>query len=142
MTPEEVMPSGYDEEERYFHEKDLELLKKKRGADQFEDKYKYIPVRRLALFVEDSIYRGTQWAVFEPNDEALWSSLRLSVTAFLAGLAKEGAFYDYQVVCDATTTTQEDIELGVVNILVQIAPVKPAEFVVIQIQQIAGQSPS
>jgi len=113
-----------------------------RGADQFEDDYKYLPLRRLTLFVEDSLYRGTQWAVFEPNDEALWSSLRLSVTGFLADLARQGAFYNYAVACDASTTTQTDIDNGVVNILVQIAPVKPAEFVMIQIQQIAGQSPS
>lgn len=106
-----------------------------RGADVFEDDYKYVPVRRTTLFVEDSLMRGTQWAVFEPNTEALWSSLRLSAESFLAGLAQQGAFYDYKVVCDATTTTPTDIELGKVNMLVQIAPVDPAEFVVIQIQQ-------
>lgn len=113
-----------------------------RGADQFEDDYKYLPVRRLTLFIEDSLFQATQWAVFEPNDEALWSSLRLMVTNFLAALAQQGALYDYAVKCDATTTSQSDIDNGVVNILVQIAPVKPAEFVVIQIQQTAGQSPS
>ena len=113
-----------------------------RGADQFEDDYKYVPVRRLTLFIEDSLMRGTQWAVFEPNDEALWSSLRLSVETFLADLARQGAFYNYSVACDATTTTIDDINRGIVNILVQIAPVKPAEFVVIQIQQSAGASPS
>ena len=112
-----------------------------RGADAFEDAYKYIPVRRLTLFIEDSLYRGTQWAVFEPNDEALWSALRLQVNSFLADLARQGAFYNYAVTCDATTTTQTDIDNGVVNILVQIAPVKPAEFVVLQIQQIAGATP-
>lgn len=109
-----------------------------RGADAFEDAYKYIPVRRLTLFIEESLYRGTQWAVFEPNDEALWSGLRLTATSFLAGLARQGAFYNYAVKCDATTTTPDDIELGIVNLLVQIAPVDPAEFVVIQIQQVAG----
>jgi len=112
-----------------------------RGADQFADDYKYIPVRRLTLFIEGSLMAGTQWAVFEPNDEALWSSLRLGVSSFLADLSRQGAFYDYSVKCDAGTTTQEDIDNGIVNILVLIAPVKPAEFVVIQIQQIAGGTP-
>lgn len=113
-----------------------------RGADQFEDEYKYIPVRRLTLFIEGSLMRATQWAVFEPNDEALWSSLRLTAEAFLADLSRQGAFYNYKVTCDATTTTPDDISNGIVNILLQIAPVKPAEFVVIQIQQTAGASPS
>lgn len=113
-----------------------------RGADQFEDDYKYINVRRLTLFIEDSLWQGTQWAVFEPNDEALWSSLRLSVTNFLSNLSRQGAFYNYNVTCDSTTTTPDDISQGIVNILVQIAPVAPAEFVVIQIQQTAGQTPS
>jgi uncharacterized protein len=113
-----------------------------RGADQFEDDYKYLSVRRLTLFIEDSLYIGTQWAVFEPNDESLWSSLRLTVNSFLAGLSRQGAFYNYLVTCDATTTTPTDIALGKVNILVQIAPVYPAEFVMIQIQQIAGTSAS
>jgi phage tail sheath protein FI len=113
-----------------------------RGADAFEDAYKYVPVRRLTLFIEESLYRGTQWAVFEPNDEALWSALRLQVGSFLGGLARQGAFYNYAVKCDASTTTPDDIDRGIVNILVQIAPVKPAEFVVLQIQQIAGGTPS
>jgi phage tail sheath protein FI len=111
------------------------------GADQLEDDYKYISVRRLTLFIEDSLYRGTQWAVFEPNNEALWSSLRLSCTSFLADLARQGAFYNYSVACDASTTTQADIDNGKVNILVKIAPVKPAEFVILQIQQVAGAKP-
>lgn len=113
-----------------------------RGADILEDDYKYVPVRRLTLFIEESLYRGTKWAVFEPNDERLWSSLRLSINSFLADLSRQGAFYAFNVTCDATTTTQRDIDLGIVNVLVQIAPVKPAEFVVISIQQIAGQKQS
>lgn len=113
-----------------------------RGADRFEDDYKYVAVRRLTLFIEDSLMCGTQWAAFEPNNESLWSSLRLSVNSFLADLARQGAFYNYQVTCDATTTTQEDIDNGIVNILVQIAPVKPAEFIVLQIQQRAGCKPA
>ena len=107
------------------------------GATQLDDEYKYLNVRRLTLYIESSLYYGTQWAVFQDNNEALWSSLRLSVNNFLAGLAKQQAFYSYSVTCDASTTTPEDIEQGIVNILVKIAPVKPAEFVVIQIQQIA-----
>lgn len=114
-----------------------------RGADAFDDDYKYVPVRRLTLFIENSLMQATQWAVFEPNDEALWSSLRLMVSSFLAGLSRQGAFYSYAVTCDGTTTSQDDVANGVVNIKVQIAPVKPAEFVVIQIQQTAGgASPS
>lgn len=113
-----------------------------RGADQFEDDYKYLSVRRLTLFIEDTLLQNTRWAVFEPNAEPLWSSLRLSVGSFLADLARQGAFYDYAVTCDATTTTQDDIDNGIVNILVKIAPVKPAEFVVLQIQQLAGGKPN
>ena len=107
-----------------------------RGADAFDDNYKYLSVRRLTLFIEDSLKQGTLWSVFEPNDEALWSSLRLSVESFLKELSIQGAFYDYKVSCDAKTTTATDIELGRVNLLVQIAPVDPAEFVVIEIQQV------
>jgi len=107
------------------------------GADQFEDDYKYLPVRRLMLFIEDSLYRGTQWAAFERNDESLWSSLRLAGNSFMAELARQGAFYNYLVTCDATTTTPTDIANGIVNIVIQIAPVMPAEFVAIQIRQTA-----
>jgi phage tail sheath protein FI len=116
-----------------------------RGADIQADEYKYVPVRRLALFLEESLYRGTQWVVFEPNDAPLWAQIRLNVGAFLQGLFRQGAFQGttprdaYFVKCDAETTTQNDINLGRVNILVGFAPLKPAEFVVIQIQQIAGQ---
>jgi hypothetical protein len=115
------------------------------GADQLADDYKYVPVRRLALFLEESLFRGTQWVVFEPNDEPLWSQIRLNVGAFMHNLFRQGAFQGstpqdaYFVQCDKTTTTQNDINLGVVNIIVGFAPLKPAEFVVIQIQQIAGQ---
>ncbi len=116
-----------------------------RGADAFADEYKYIPVRRTALFIEESLYRGTQWVVFEPNDEPLWSQIRLNVGAFMQNLFRQGAFQGqtprdaYLVKCDSETTTQNDIDLGIVNILVAFAPLKPAEFVVIQIQQLAGQ---
>jgi Bacteriophage tail sheath protein len=116
-----------------------------RGADQLADEYKYIPVRRLALFIEESLYRGTQWVVFEPNDEPLWAQIRLNLGAFMHNLFRQGAFQGktpreaYFVKCDKETTTQNDINLGIVNILVGFAPLKPAEFVIIKIQQIAGQ---
>lgn len=116
-----------------------------RGADQFADDYKYIPVRRTALFIEESLYRGTKWVVFEPNDEPLWAQIRLNVGAFMHNLFRQGAFQGqtprdaYLVKCDKETTTQNDIDLGIVNILVAFAPLKPAEFVIIQIQQMAGQ---
>lgn len=116
-----------------------------RGADQLADEYKYIAVRRTALFLEESLYRGTQWVVFEPNDEPLWAQIRLNVGAFMQGLFRQGAFQGatpkdaYLVKCDSETTTQADINSGVVNILVGFAPLKPAEFVIIKIQQLAGQ---
>jgi hypothetical protein len=116
-----------------------------RGADQMTSEYKYVPVRRLALFIEESLFRGTQWVVFEPNDEPLWAQIRLNLGAFMNGLFRQGAFQGrspreaYLVKCDSETTTQDDINRGVVNILVAFAPLKPAEFVVIRIQQLAGQ---
>lgn len=116
-----------------------------RGADALASEWKYIPVRRTALFIEESLYRGTQWVVFEPNDEPLWAQIRLNVGAFMQNLFRQGAFQGrspreaYFVRCDATTTTQADIDLGIVNILVGFAPLKPAEFVVIRLQQIAGE---
>lgn len=116
-----------------------------RGADQLADEYKYIPVRRTALFIEESLYRGTQWVVFEPNDEPLWAQIRLNVGAFMHGLFRQGAFQGqtpreaYFVKCDKETTTQNDINQGIVNIVVGFAPLKPVEFVVIKLQQIVGQ---
>jgi uncharacterized protein len=115
------------------------------GADQQASEWKYVPVRRLALFIEESLYRGTQWVVFEPNDEPLWAQIRLNIGAFMHNLFRQGAFQGttpreaYFVKCDKETTTQADINLGIVNILVGFAPLKPAEFVIIQIQQMAGQ---
>jgi uncharacterized protein len=117
-----------------------------RGDDQLADEYKYIPVRRLALFIEESLYRGTHWVVFEPNGETLWGQIRLNLEAFMQRLFRQGAFKGtspreaYLVKCDAETTTREDINLGIVNILVGFAPLKPAEFVILRIQQLAGQS--
>jgi phage tail sheath protein FI len=116
-----------------------------RGADLLADEYKYVPVRRLALYLEESLFRGTQWVVFEPNDEPLWSQIRLNIGAFMQNLFRQGAFQGqtpndaYFVKCDKETTTQNDINLGIVNIVVGFAPLKPAEFVVIQLQQMAGQ---
>jgi phage tail sheath protein FI len=113
-----------------------------KGSDQLSDDYKYIPVRRLALYIEESLYRGTQWVVFEPNDEPLWAQIRLSVGAFMHRLFRQGAFQGasprdaYFVRCDSETTTQDDINRGIVNILVGFAPLQPAEFVIISIQQI------
>lgn len=118
------------------------------GADALTSEWKYVPVRRLALFIEESLYRGTQFVVFEPNDEPLWAQIRLAVGSFMNQLFRQGAFQGktpqeaYLVRCDSSTTTQADIDLGIVNIVVGFAPLKPAEFVIIQIQQLAGQSQS
>jgi phage tail sheath protein FI len=116
-----------------------------RGADAAADEYKYVPVRRTALFIEESLYRGLKWVVFEPNDEPLWAQIRLNVGAFMHDLFRQGAFQGrtpreaYLVKCDAETTTQNDINQGIVNIVVGFAPLKPAEFVIIKLQQLAGQ---
>jgi phage tail sheath protein FI len=116
-----------------------------RGADLLADEYKYVPVRRTALYIEESLYRGLQWVVFEPNDEPLWAQIRLNVGAFMHNLFRQGAFQGssprdaYFVKCDKETTTQNDINLGIVNVVVGFAPLKPAEFVIIQLQQMAGQ---
>ncbi len=113
------------------------------GADQIASDWKYVPVRRLTLFLEESLYRGSQWVVFEPNDEPLWSQIRLNVGAFMQDLFRKGAFEGatprdaYYVRCDSSTTTQIDIDSGIVNIEVGFAPLKPAEFVILKIQQIA-----
>jgi hypothetical protein len=115
------------------------------GNDRLASEWKYVPVRRTALFLEESLFRGTQWVVFEPNDEPLWAQIRLNVGAFMQSLFRQGAFQGktpkeaYFVKCDSESTTQDDINRGVVNILVGFAPLKPAEFVIIQIQQMAGQ---
>jgi phage tail sheath protein FI len=118
------------------------------GNDQMASQWKYVPVRRFALFLEESLYRGTKWVVFEPNAEPLWAQIRLSVGAFMQDLFRQGAFQGqtpqqaYFVKCDDETTTQTDIDNGIVNILVGFAPLKPAEFVVIKISQISGQIPT
>ena len=115
------------------------------GDDDFASEYKYIPIRRLALYIEESLYRGLKWVVFEPNDEPLYSQIRLNVGAFMHNLFRQGAFQGqtprdaYFVKCDRETTTQNDRNLGIVNIIVGFAPLKPAEFVILYLQQMAGQ---
>jgi phage tail sheath protein FI len=115
------------------------------GSDLQASEWKYIPVRRTALFIEESLYQGLKWVVFEPNDEPLWSQIRLNVGAFMHNLFRQGAFQGrvpkdaYFVKCDGETTTQNDRNLGIVNIWVGFAPLKPAEFVILYLQQMAGQ---
>ena len=110
------------------------------GRDAEPTDWKYVPVRRLGLFIEESIDRGTRWAVFEPNDEPLWAQLRQTVADFLHDLFRRGALQGqtpreaYFVKCDRETTTQADIEMGLLNILIGFAPLKPAEFVIVRIQ--------
>jgi len=119
-----------------------------RTMENNDSDWKYIPVRRLTLYIEQSLYSGLQWAVFEPNDLALWGQLVRDVTSFMNTLWQQGALFGdtpasaYQVVCDAATTTASDIEQGIVNILISFAPVRPAEFIVIKITQRAGQPDS
>lgn len=116
-----------------------------RGTDAQSSEWKYVPVRRLALHIEESLRRGLQWVVFEPNTEQLWQQVRLNAAGYLHTLFEKGAFKGgtprqaYFVKCDKDTTTEEDIANGIVNVVVGIAPVKPAEFVIVKIQQMAGQ---
>jgi phage tail sheath protein FI len=117
------------------------------GADDNTafQQWKYVPVRRMALFIEQSLYFSLKWVIFEPNDEPLWVAIRSTINNFMMGLFTQGAFQGtkpseaFQVKCDATTTTQDDINNGKVNIIVAFAPLKPAEFVIIKIAQLAGQ---
>ena len=119
-----------------------------RGADQLTSQWAYVAVRRTAFYIEESLFEGLKWVVFEPNDAPLWAQIRLNVTSFMQNLFRQGAFQGssassaYFVKCDSETTTQTDINSGIVNILVGFAPLKPAEFVVLQIQQMAGQAAS
>lgn len=112
------------------------------GADDLADEYKYVAVRRTALFIQQSLQRGLKWTVFEGNDETLWGQIRMNVKAFMQGLHRQGAFQGsnaadaYLVKCDSDTTTQADIDLGIVNILVAFAPLKPAEFVILNFMQL------
>jgi hypothetical protein len=116
------------------------------SADVAFQQWKYVPVRRMALFLEQTLSQNLGWVVFEPNDDPLWTSIRVSIESFMLGLFRQGAFQGstadeaFQVKCDSTTTSQDDINNGIVNIVVAFAPLKPAEFVVIQIAQLAGQA--
>jgi phage tail sheath protein FI len=118
------------------------------SANTAFEQWKYVPVRRMALFIEQSLLRNLTWAVFEPNDRPLWTALRTTVNDFMLSLYNQRAFQGdtpsqaFRVVCDETTTTQLDIDQGRVIILVAFRPLKPAEFVVIRIAQLAGQSQS
>ncbi|MCP3911594.1 MAG: hypothetical protein GY713_11625 [Actinomycetia bacterium] len=113
------------------------------GDNDAASEYKYVPIRRLLLYIEESLYRGLQWTVFEPNGEDLWAAIRLNVGNFLRGLYRQGAFAGtseaeaFQVACDATTTTPTDRNLGIVNVHVGVATLKPAEFVVLSFRQLA-----
>ena len=116
------------------------------GADELASEWKYVPVRRLGLYIEGSLERDTRWAVFEPSDEPLWASLRLAVEDFTSSLYEAGAFAGrtpqeaFFVRCDRTTMTQDDLDAGVVTIVVGFAPLRPAEFVVLQIRQQAASA--
>ena len=115
-----------------------------RGADNLADEFKYVPVRRLALFLEESISRGTQWVASKPNGEPLWTEIRESIAAFMHSLFKQGAFAGvkpdeaYFVKCDAATTSQNHIDDGRVNIEIGFAPLKRSEFIILRIQQLVG----
>jgi len=112
------------------------------GEDVRASDWKYVPVRRLALYLEETLFRSTKWVIFEPNDEPLWAQIRLSVGSFMADLFHKGAFQGrtkqdaYFVHCDSSTTSPLDQQRGVVNLVVGFAPLNPAEFLIISIQQI------
>ncbi len=115
-------------------------------ATKADPEWRYVPVRRTAIYIEESIYNGIQWAVFEPNDHPLWSSLRANIGNFMNGLFRAGAFQgqtakdSYFVRCGlGDTMTQSDIDLGQVIVMVGFAPLKPAEFVIVRIQQKVGE---
>jgi hypothetical protein len=117
------------------------------GASGANSTYQYINVRRLSIYIEQSLQSGLQWVVFEPNNPPLWASIRLTVNSFLMGLWKQGAFHGntpnqaFFVKCDATTMTQTDIDNGHVNVQVGFAPIKPAEFVIIAITLLTNPNP-
>lgn len=118
-----------------------------RGDDASADEYKYLPVRRLALHIEESVSRGIAWAAFAPNDEVLWAQLRLNVSAFMQSLFRQGAFQGVNardawfVKCDTETHTRADLDQGRCNVLIGFAPLKPAEFVVLRISQLTASLP-
>jgi hypothetical protein len=115
-------------------------------ADTAYQQWKYVPVRRTALFIEQTLKANLTWVVFRPNDEPLWAAIRATIGNFMLSLFRQGALQGaspsqaFRVKCDDETTTPDDVANGRVNIVVAFAPLKPAEFVVIQIAQLAGQS--
>ena len=115
-------------------------------ATTYDQQWTYVPVRRMALFLEQTLYANLKWVIFEPNFQPLWSAITMSINAFMLGLFKQGAFQGdtpndaFSVQCDSQTTTQADIDNGIVNIVVGFAPLEPAEFVIITIAQLAGQA--
>jgi phage tail sheath protein FI len=108
--------------------------------------WKYVHVRRLLIFLERSIQQGTQWVVFEPNDEKLWACVRRAITEFLTRVWKDGALMGtkpeeaFSVKCDQSTITQDDIDNGRLVCVIGAAPVKAAEFVIFRIAQWSGGS--
>jgi Bacteriophage tail sheath protein len=126
---------------RFFPASGLVVWGARTLATQSDPEYRYVPIRRFAIFLEQSIYRGIQWAVFEPNGEDLWASLRLNIGAFMMTQFRSGAFQGdtpakaFFVKCDAETNPQDQINAGIVTVLVGFAPLRPAEFVVIRISQ-------
>jgi phage tail sheath protein FI len=115
------------------------------GSDILASEWKYVPVRRTALMIEQTLKGALGWVVFEPNDESLWAQIRLNVGAFMQSLFVQGAFQGttprdaYLVKCDGETTSQQDVNSGIVNILVGFAPLRPAEFVIVRLTQLAGR---
>jgi phage tail sheath protein FI len=116
------------------------------AANQAYQQSMYVPVRRMTLFIEQTLLANLRWVVFEPNDQPLWTAIKASIEAFLLSLFRQGGLQGstpsdaFQVKCDSTTTSPTDQQNGVVNIVVAFAPLKPAEFVVIKIAQLAGQT--
>src|SRR6266508_4591405 len=114
------------------------------GSNPALRQWRYVPVRRTALFIENTLMRNLGWVVFEPNDEPLWTAIRVSVEGFMLSLFRQSAFEGrtpsqaFRVLCDNTTTTDQDVAGGIVNVVVAFRPLKPAEFVIIKISQLAG----
>jgi phage tail sheath protein FI len=131
---------------RFFPASGLVIWGARTLATQSDPEYRYIPIRRLAIFLERSIYNGIQWAVFEPNDEDLWGSLRLNIGAFMMTQFRAGAFQGstpsqaFFVKCDRDTNPQDQVNAGIVTVLVGFAPLRPAEFVVLRISQKTDQA--
>jgi phage tail sheath protein FI len=116
------------------------------SANTAYQQWKYVPVRRMALFLEQTLKANLTWVIFEPNDDPLWVAIRVSIESFMLSLFHQGAFAGttpseaFQVKCDSSTTTPDDVNNGKVNIIVAFAPLKPAEFVIVKIAQLAGQA--